>query len=353
MSIEKARQFIIDTVLEPKADPRTIPQEFKRKAASQLPWVKNFKKVGDLYKYLISVTKNADKTVKAAEHAGFTSYEQALPEFERLFHDQLSDRTEFEEFIEGETYSAFDILSVVGVYDARTGGILRQKEGELLKSIAIRATLEGDEYKNEWLIENDLLKYYMKSIGGVYKETYSDNAAIIKSGAAGIPIHAFVRTSKTGHFTYHGVFEYITHYHEGSAKWFRLQKVTSTKSELEFLDDITSTLERDVQSSSADSAETRRKRLAKAARTPRSRVVKTVVYERNPDVVVEVLSRAKGTCEKCLKPAPFIKKSNGAPYLEVHHQVRLADGGEDTVDNAIALCPNCHRQAHFGVQFSS
>ncbi|OOL15317.1 hypothetical protein BXQ27_32765, partial [Klebsiella aerogenes] len=27
----------------------------------------------------------------------------------------------------------------------------------------------------------------------------------------------------------------------------------------------------------------------------------------------------------------------------------LSNGGEDSVENAIALCPNCHRQAHFGV----
>jgi 5-methylcytosine-specific restriction protein A len=32
----------------------------------------------------------------------------------------------------------------------------------------------------------------------------------------------------------------------------------------------------------------------------------------------------------------------------VHHLIRLADGGDDTVDNAVAACPNCHRQRHFG-----
>jgi len=26
----------------------------------------------------------------------------------------------------------------------------------------------------------------------------------------------------------------------------------------------------------------------------------------------------------------------------------LSEGGEDTIDNAGALCPNCHKQAHFG-----
>jgi 5-methylcytosine-specific restriction protein A len=34
--------------------------------------------------------------------------------------------------------------------------------------------------------------------------------------------------------------------------------------------------------------------------------------------------------------------------LEVHHKKQLSEGGEDTVENAIALCPNCHREAHYG-----
>ncbi|MFV3370974.1 HNH endonuclease [Pseudomonas sp. NY15435] len=41
--------------------------------------------------------------------------------------------------------------------------------------------------------------------------------------------------------------------------------------------------------------------------------------------------------------------TDGKPYPEVRHVVRLADGGEDTVENAIAICPNCHRLRHFGL----
>lgn len=37
-----------------------------------------------------------------------------------------------------------------------------------------------------------------------------------------------------------------------------------------------------------------------------------------------------------------------SPYLEVHHIIFLAQGGDDTVDNAEALCPNCHRRKHYG-----
>ena len=72
------------------------------------------------------------------------------------------------------------------------------------------------------------------------------------------------------------------------------------------------------------------------------------VYRRNPDVIAEVLHRALGKCEGCLSPAPFERASDGSPYLEVHHRILLSQGGEDTVANAFALCPNCHRKLHFG-----
>lgn len=81
---------------------------------------------------------------------------------------------------------------------------------------------------------------------------------------------------------------------------------------------------------------------------PKTRTVLVTVFERNPYVVAEVLDRANGVCERCKSNAPFTKKKDDNPYLEVHHLVRLADGGLDTVANAIALCPNCHRELHFG-----
>jgi len=27
----------------------------------------------------------------------------------------------------------------------------------------------------------------------------------------------------------------------------------------------------------------------------------------------------------------------------------LANGGSDTIENTIALCPNCHREFHYGI----
>jgi len=93
----------------------------------------------------------------------------------------------------------------------------------------------------------------------------------------------------------------------------------------------------------------RKKRLAVAPKHPQRITVTTSVFLRNPYVVAEVLLRAAGKCESCGRDAPFRRKADDSPYLEVHHIVRLADNGSDSVENALALCPNCHRQRHFGI----
>lgn len=103
----------------------------------------------------------------------------------------------------------------------------------------------------------------------------------------------------------------------------------------------------DLRESIALSAAQRRARLARAPGTPVTVEVRTQVFVRNPDVVVEVLLRAAGTCEGCRRPAPFRRRSDGSAYLEVHHKLPLSQGGEDTVENALALCPNCHRERHY------
>ena len=106
--------------------------------------------------------------------------------------------------------------------------------------------------------------------------------------------------------------------------------------------------EEQVRASGRDSDEKRQERLSNANDTPEKVKVSTTVYNRNKDVVAEVLKRANGICEKCKSPAPFKRAKDGTPYLEVHHWKLLAQGGKDRVDNAGALCPNCHREVHLG-----
>tara|TARA_R110002124_G_scaffold278446_1_gene450382 strand:- start:1666 stop:2061 length:396 start_codon:yes stop_codon:yes gene_type:complete len=92
----------------------------------------------------------------------------------------------------------------------------------------------------------------------------------------------------------------------------------------------------------------RRKRLEHARKIPTKRYITRLEFVRNADVVAEVLERADGYCERCQNRSPFCRATDGTPYLEVHHKIMLARGGEDTADNAEALCPNCHREKHYG-----
>lgn len=98
------------------------------------------------------------------------------------------------------------------------------------------------------------------------------------------------------------------------------------------------------------SQEERQKKITGYPRKPRRLLTTQIEFYRNPYVVVEVLERAGGICVNCNRPAPFIKDANQQPYLEVHHIKPLAEGGDDTVENAMALCPNCHRHAHYGIK---
>lgn len=114
------------------------------------------------------------------------------------------------------------------------------------------------------------------------------------------------------------------------------------------LREVDDQLSKDVEASSRLTDEELARRLQTAAKRPERITVVSYGYRRNADVIVAVLRRANGICEKCRKKAPFLRRSDGSPFLEVHHWTPLSGGGEDTVENAAALCPNCHRQTHHG-----
>lgn len=75
------------------------------------------------------------------------------------------------------------------------------------------------------------------------------------------------------------------------------------------------------------------------------RTVSSNVYIRNQDIAEYTKRRAKGVCQLCGQQAPFNDK-NGNPYLECHHIIWLSKGGSDSIDNTVALCPNCHKKMH-------
>lgn len=78
---------------------------------------------------------------------------------------------------------------------------------------------------------------------------------------------------------------------------------------------------------------------------PKQTTVETQVFVRNIYVAEYVKRRAQGTCDLCENTAPF-SNADGKPYLECHHIEWLSNGGSDAIQNAVALCPNCHRRMH-------
>jgi 5-methylcytosine-specific restriction protein A len=87
-----------------------------------------------------------------------------------------------------------------------------------------------------------------------------------------------------------------------------------------------------------------------ASRPPLER--KTNYRERSIAITQYARARAAGRCEGCQQPAPFTGIS-GAPFLEVHHVRRLSDGGPDHPRWVVAICPNCHRRAHYSTDLQS
>jgi 5-methylcytosine-specific restriction protein A len=68
-------------------------------------------------------------------------------------------------------------------------------------------------------------------------------------------------------------------------------------------------------------------------------------HDRDPWVAEHAKRAANGVCQLCENDAPFKNKA-GEPFLETHHIIWLAKGGEDTINNTVALCPNCHKKMH-------
>jgi 5-methylcytosine-specific restriction enzyme A len=88
-----------------------------------------------------------------------------------------------------------------------------------------------------------------------------------------------------------------------------------------------------------------KERAGRSNAVPGERTVVAKRFERNPNVVLWAKKKANGICQLCNSPAPFIT-IQGDPFLEIHHIIPLGQNGEDTIENTVALCPNCHRKMH-------
>lgn len=87
---------------------------------------------------------------------------------------------------------------------------------------------------------------------------------------------------------------------------------------------------------------------SEAETSPDRRDVTGSTYVRNPLHRARALERAHGRCVYC--GGGGITMADGRVFLETHHIIPLGIGGPDAEHNVVALCPNHHREAHFGAR---
>ncbi len=151
----------------------------------------------------------------------------------------------------------------------------------------------------------------------------------------------FISISRTNSFTF-----------INDEQWGRLKWVINQVNPNVFADIIIPDInvledefEEAVKKAYTKSEDVLRKEAERNSSQSKSNTVKTKVYYRDPIIAAYVKKRAKGHCQLCGNKAPFDDK-NGYPYLECHHIDWLSNGGVDSIENCVALCPNCHRKMH-------
>ncbi len=253
-------------------------------------------------------------------------------------------------FVQGQVYKRRDLHQQFG--GQQQGGISTPSRHNIILLFTGEAG-EQHGYRDDWT-KDGLFPYTGEGLHGDMLFVRG-NLAIRDHAANGKDLH---------------LFEYLTGNSRGSVRYigqmvcsghvFReAPDTTGTKRKAivfepaplqEFISDADPlVLGKDAESKSLEKdslAELRQRAIEASAvgRDPKER--RALVRLRSRAIKLYVLKRSGGKCEGCRTMAPF-RTPEAKPYLEPHHIRRLSDGGPDDPRWVIAICPNCHRRAHY------
>lgn len=181
----------------------------------------------------------------------------------------------------------------------------------------------------------------------------SQNKTLAESSVNGVNVHLF-EVDTEGEYRYQGLVELAGKpYQEVQPDQNKRDRLVWVFP-LHLKDGSPFPVSRGEFESAAEKREKKTKKLSpeelldKARRAPMKAGERTVTgtqYERDPYVSKYAKQQANGFCDLCKQKAPFMRP-DGEPYLESHHIVWLSRGGPDSIENTVALCPNCHRKMH-------
>ena len=229
------------------------------------------------------------------------------------------------------------------------GGMRRSTKRNLL--VLISDPFKG-LYQDRW--DGEVLHYTGMGPTDDQSLTYAQNRTLAESPKTGIPVHLLEALDPLK-YTYAGEVELVgaPYQEEQLDNRGQIRKVWMFPVKLKgggAIPPLTDEQALAIEESRARKArrlsmKELQARAKRAKKQPSVRTAQASVYVRDAAVAEYVKRLAKGLCDLCEKPAPFRNTRNEA-YLECHHVTWLAQGGEDTIANTVALCPNCHRKMH-------
>ena len=198
-------------------------------------------------------------------------------------------------------------------------------------------------YLDKW--ENGVLYYTGMGKIGDQVLPGNQNITLYESDTNGVEVHLF-EVLKRAEYTYRGIVKLVEKPYTSRQKdekgnmrdvWiFPIKPITAMEEVIERIDDA---------ALKVLSNEDLKRNYEKIDGKRTAKVRETKFFSRNPYLKELVKRIAEGKCQFCGINAPFIDQK-GEPYLEEHHVEALADGGLDTINNVVAICPNCHRKMH-------
>lgn len=205
-------------------------------------------------------------------------------------------------------------------------------------------------YEDKWV--GDILHYTgMGRIGD--QKLNTQNKTLAESNTNGVTVHLF-EVFKDTEYWYQGIVKLIEEPYQNvqldengqnRSVWVFPVKLTDPKASI----NIDTILETNSKNQKKSKRASLAQLLAKAKAASRTEVgyrnTNTKYWIRSQDIVVLAKRLADGICQLCNEHAPF-NDQFGEPYLETHHIKWLANGGSDTPENTVALCPNCHKKMH-------
>lgn len=206
-------------------------------------------------------------------------------------------------------------------------------------------------YQDVW--QENVLHYTGMGTRGDQDINFRQNRTLRDSPSSGLQVFLFEKLG-TNRYLFHGEvvladepYEQVQADLDGNDRrvWIfpielARQSVPTAMPEADW-DERTERLARQARRMTIDELE---RRMTESA-SPTARPIASIRRSRDPYLAELVKRSANGKCQLCGMDAPFIDPG-GFPFLEEHHIRWLSRGGSDTLDNAVALCPNCHRRMH-------